>query len=252
MYYIYYIKNQKVGCTNNLKRRVEEEQGENNYIVLGKTNCIDKASQLEIDWQNIFGFKKDKISYKEILNLKTDKMNNLKNYYVTEKSITLKGTSNKNLTSYTFPKKFKLLDGSEIKLNNEIVNFIKKNNYKSQNNEERYIYTKKLILEADNIKNNNKNIFDNIRQWANDRGIYNKGDSKTQYIKLQEECGELAKALLQKNEPEIIDAIGDIVVVLTNLAKLENLQIEDCIKSAYHIINNRTGEMINGTFVKNK
>ena len=73
MYYIYYIQNEKVGCTNNLKRRVEQEQGENNYIVLGKTNCINTASQLEIQWQNIFGYKKDKISYKQTLNLKTEK-----------------------------------------------------------------------------------------------------------------------------------------------------------------------------------
>ena len=177
-------------------------------------------------------------------------MNNLKNYYVTQKSITLKGTSDKNLAGYIFPEEFKLLDNTKIKLNNEIIDFIKKNNYESQNNKERYIYTKKLILEANHIKNNNKNIFDNIRQWAADRNIYNKGNSKTQYIKLQEECGELAKALLEKNKPEIIDAIGDIVVVLTNLAKLENLQIEDCIKSAYNVINNRTGKIVNGTFVK--
>jgi NTP pyrophosphatase (non-canonical NTP hydrolase) len=252
MYYIYYIQNEKVGCTNNLKRRVEQEQGENNYIVLGKTNNINIASQLEIHWQNVFGYKQDKISYKETLNLKTEKMNNSKNYYVTQKSITLKGTDNKNLTGYIFPNEFELLDGSVIQLNNKIIDFIKKNNYKSQNNKERYIYTKKFILEANNLKEDYKNIFDNIRQWAADRNIYNKGNSKTQYIKLQEEAGELAKAILKNDKVEIIDAIGDMVVVLTNLAKLENLKIEDCIQSAYNIISKRTGKMINGTFVKNK
>ena len=85
---------------------------------------------------------------------------------------------------------------------------------------------------------------------AHAKGIYDKGDSKTQYIKLMEETGELAKALLTKDKPEIIDAIGDIVVVLTNLAALENLTIEDCIDSAYSVIKNRTGKMENGTFVK--
>ena len=252
MFYIYHIKNKKVGCTTNLKRRVEQEQAENNYTVLGKTNNIDKASKLEINWQKILGYKKDKMSYKKTYNLKTEKMNNLKNYYVTEKSITFKGTIDKNLTGYVFPNYFELLDGSVIKLNNKIIDFIRNNNYVSQNNKERYIYTKKFILEANNLKENNKNIFKDIRKWASDRGIYDKGDSKTQYIKLQEESGELAKALLQENKPEIIDAIGDMVVVLTNLAKLENLEIEDCIRSAYNIINKRTGTMINGTFVKNK
>ncbi len=94
-------------------------------------------------------------------------------------------------------------------------------------------------------------IFPLIREWATDRGIYDKGDSKTQYIKLQEEAGELAQALLKNDRPEIIDAIGDMVVVLTNLAALEGLHIEDCIESAYDVIINRKGKMINGTFVKN-
>ena len=49
---------------------------------------------------------------------------------------------------------------------------------------------------------------------------------------------------------EIKDAIGDMVVVLTNLASLCGLVIEDCIDSAYNEIENRKGKMINGTFVK--
>ena len=48
----------------------------------------------------------------------------------------------------------------------------------------------------------------------------------------------------------IVDAIGDIVVVLTNLAHLEGFKIEECIESAYEVINKRTGKMENGTFVK--
>ena len=62
----------------------------------------------------------------------------------------------------------------------------------------------------------------------------------------------MAKALLKQDKPEIIDAIGDIVVVLTNLAKIEGLNIEDCIESAYKVISKRTGKIINGTFVKNQ
>ena len=78
-----------------------------------------------------------------------------------------------------------------------------------------------------------------------------KGDSKTQYVKLMEEAGELAKALLTKNRNETIDAIGDIVVVLTNLAHLEGLKLEDCVVSAYTEIANRKGSMQYGTFVNN-
>ncbi len=64
------------------------------------------------------------------------------------------------------------------------------------------------------------NEFEPIRDWAKQRGLYDKGDVKTQFIKLQEEVGELAKAILKEDTHEIIDAIGDIVVVLTNLTQL--------------------------------
>jgi NTP pyrophosphatase (non-canonical NTP hydrolase) len=67
-----------------------------------------------------------------------------------------------------------------------------------------------------------------------------------------EEAGELAQALLKNDRPEIKDAIGDMVVVLTNLAHLENFAIEDCVESAYIEIVNRKGKMVNGTFVKNE
>jgi len=95
------------------------------------------------------------------------------------------------------------------------------------------------------------NELQSIRDWAEQRGIYEKGDPKTQYIKLMEEAGELAKAILKNNDEEFVDAIGDCVVVLTNLAKLKGHNIEDCINSAYNEIANRKGEMKNGTFVKN-
>lgn len=95
-----------------------------------------------------------------------------------------------------------------------------------------------------------KNEFASIRDWAQERGIYEKGDPKTQFIKLQEEAGELAKAILKNDEEEFIDAIGDCVVVLTNLAALKGKKIEDCINSAYDVIAKRKGTMIGGTFVK--
>jgi NTP pyrophosphatase (non-canonical NTP hydrolase) len=96
------------------------------------------------------------------------------------------------------------------------------------------------------------NEFEPIREWADKKGIYEKGDPKTQYLKLMEEAGELSQAILNKDKFEIEDAIGDMVVVLTNLAQLCNLSIETCIESAYIEIKDRKGKMKNGTFVKNK
>ena len=122
-----------------------------------------------------------------------------------------------------------------------------------------YIYNKafaynfpKDYIVKDKENKKSKSVFDDIRKWARDRGIYDSGDQKTQYIKLQEEAGELAKAILNRDDAEIQDAIGDMVVVLTNLAELSKLRIEDCIDSAYDEISSRKGKMINGTFVKDE
>jgi len=92
--------------------------------------------------------------------------------------------------------------------------------------------------------------FDLIREWANERGLYDKGDPKTQTLKLMEEAGEICRAVLKNDRHEIIDGVGDCVVVLTNLAELIDMPIEDCIEVAYAEISNRTGKMVNGTFKK--
>ena len=94
------------------------------------------------------------------------------------------------------------------------------------------------------------NDFDLIRMWARERGLYDKGDTKTQALKLVEEVGEICRAILKEDHDEVVDGIGDAVVVLTNLAELQGVRIETCIKTAYNEICNRKGKMVNGTFKK--
>ena len=65
-----------------------------------------------------------------------------------------------------------------------------------------------------------------------------------------EETGELSEAVLKENKQETMDAIGDCVVVLTNLSEHLGVNIEECIEHAYDQIKARKGKMINGTFVK--
>tara|TARA_R100000093_G_scaffold69234_1_gene41330 strand:+ start:728 stop:1030 length:303 start_codon:yes stop_codon:yes gene_type:complete len=94
--------------------------------------------------------------------------------------------------------------------------------------------------------------FNLIRTWGLQKGIPIKGDPKTQSIKAMEELGELAHAILKNDKEEISDAIGDVVIVLTNLAAMYNMNIENCIKDSYDVVSKRSGNMINGTFVKDK
>lgn len=95
-----------------------------------------------------------------------------------------------------------------------------------------------------------KKEFEPIREWAKKRGIYEKGDPKTQTLKLNEELGELSKAILKDEEEEIIDGLGDCFVVLVNLSKLCGYNLEHCVNSAYNEIKGRKGKMKNGNFVK--
>jgi NTP pyrophosphatase (non-canonical NTP hydrolase) len=241
MFYIYKTKN-KIGCTNNIKNRVIKQQGYNEYKILFKTKSILLASIFELDLQKKYRFKQDRKKYYELINLKNKIM-----YHVTNQTITFKNSNINNL---------KEIIKSTLEIQNEIYfidenvkDWILKNNFKSQYSDERFIYIESFL----NFYNANyrTSVYDKIRNWAQERGIYEKGDPKTQYLKLQEECGELSKAILNNDDAEIIDAIGDCVVVLTNLSKLCGFKIEDCINSAYNEIQNRKGKMINGTFVKN-
>ena len=58
-----------------------------------------------------------------------------------------------------------------------------------------------------------------ITEWANERGLINESFIEKQRLKLIEECGELASAILKENIEEQKDAIGDIFVVLVILAE---------------------------------
>jgi NTP pyrophosphatase (non-canonical NTP hydrolase) len=92
-----------------------------------------------------------------------------------------------------------------------------------------------------------------IRQWGRDKGligIVGTGTLETQYKKLMEEVGELGKAIIEDDQVELEDAIGDSTVVLILLADLAEMKFEDCVKSAYNVISKRTGTMIDGQFVK--
>ena len=255
MYYLYHIPGKKIGVTRDLNTRVTLIQGykENEYEVLEQSNDIDYISDREIELQKSYGYKVDRQSYKNLIN-----KNNKMKINATEQTSTFPCPLNKL--------KGQLMDNlglswetshGKFTITKENIPWIMSNARTSMFNDNRcYVYNKAL-LESINVttencvtKSKDCERFDLIRQWAQERGIYDKGNSHTQYVKLMEEAGELAQALLNKDSYEIKDAIGDMVVVLTNLAVLEGMEIENCIDSAYNEIANRTGTMHNGTFVK--
>ena len=264
-YYLYHIPGKKIGVTRNLEERVHKQQGyhEGEYTILAESKDISEISTLEIQMQKAFGYKVDRQLYKNLKFNKDMKIN------VTEQTTTfpmplnkLKGRLMDNIGM-----EWDTIDGT-VKVTTESVKWIIANAKTSMYNEERcYIYNKAFARWFDNndayprtgalaptgvrqTKMVEYSAFENIRIWADERGLYDKGDPKTQTLKLMEEAGEICRAVLKNDEPEIIDGIGDCVVVLTNLAHLCGTSIEDCIDAAYIEIKNRKGKMVNGTFKK--
>ena len=90
----------------------------------------------------------------------------------------------------------------------------------------------------------------NVLEWARARGILDNSDPKTQCLKFVSEAGELADAVASRNKTETVDAIGDVMVTLIILAKLEHLDVRRCLESAFDVISRRTGKMVEGIFVK--
>ena len=93
-------------------------------------------------------------------------------------------------------------------------------------------------------------VFNKIRQWAQDRNLIEGSTPASQMLKLTEELGELANAINKNKKVELVDSVGDVVVVLTIIAQMYGFKIEDCVNHAYIEIKDRKGRMINGTFVK--
>jgi hypothetical protein len=137
-----------------------------------------------------------------------------------------------------------------------------------------------------------------IIEWAKNKNLVFPENAEKQYLKLFEEIGETAQAILKNNIQGIKDGIGDIFVVLViyyeqtqqkvdfnfldpidtldfgtclygiagyarkefeqnnafdwlnDLANWLNLDLTECANIAWNEIKNRTGQTVNGTFIK--
>ena len=281
-YYIYHIPGKKIGVTRNLQERVTNQQGyeEGEYDILMKSDNISYISEQELYLQKMYGYKVDRQSYENLKpNNKEMKIN------ITEQTTTFPCPVNKlkgQLMDNTGLRW--MTEHGEFMITNNTIKWILSNVKESMYDTQRcYVYNKAFARFYDNNDPyNGKTIagglmndrlynekesyeccdentscecmapsqFDLIREWADERGLYEHGDPKTQSLKLVEEVGEICRATLKEDHDEVIDGIGDCVVVLTNLAELHGVSIEECIASAYGVISKRTGKMVNGTFKK--
>ena len=288
MYYLYHIPGEKIGVTTNLEDRVERQQGcyPHEYEVIMSTTDIDLISEKERQLQKAYGYRVDMKLYSK---LKCNKMkinvtemtttfpcpvNKLKGRLIDNKGmswetnfgkvvITLKSIEwimqNVKRSQYTNDRCYVYNRAFARWFDNNNAYDQMFDNAKQMNEvEQRTNGTLTGGLAPTGIRQqkycddtcSEVSMFELIRTWADERGLYDKGDPKTQALKLVEEVGETCRAILKGNDMEAIDGIGDCVVVLTNLAELLGESIEGCIEQAYFEIKDRTGKMENGTFKK--
>ena len=252
-YKIYHIPGVKIGCTTNVKKRVEEEQGykPGEYDILYETDDIVEASEAERNLQKELKYKTDIKLYKDLFRKKMNKHSS------SQATTTFKISPNNINAEFLKDITLELSEGIYELNNEDYIDWILNNVHASQFGPGTcYIYnkafTKAFKSNVHAIYETGTSAFNKIRDWAKDRNLYQKGDSKTQYVKLMEEAGELAQALLKQDKVEIKDAIGDMVIVLANLSELEGFKIDDCIDESFNVISKRTGKMVNGTFVKDE
>tara|TARA_Y200000002_G_scaffold36470_1_gene26775 strand:+ start:2129 stop:2956 length:828 start_codon:yes stop_codon:yes gene_type:complete len=269
IYYLYHIPGKKIGVTRNLIDRVTTQQGYNldEYEVLDQSTDIDYISSRELELQKSYGYRVDLKPYKQLFKMKINATEQTSTFPVPLNKLKGRLMDSIGLTWETIHGQFEITTRT--------IDWIMEHASTSMFNKNRsYIYNKafyeKFLNEAklesqlfynqikDRVKKQNgkawvdEDRFKLIRDWANNRGLYDEGDKKTQYCKLIEEAGELGRAILKEDQEEFVDAIGDMVVVLTNLAHLGGVSIENCIDSAYKVISKRSGKMVNGTFVKDE
>ena len=90
-----------------------------------------------------------------------------------------------------------------------------------------------------------------IRKWADDRGLIAATTTGRQFDKLEEELEELREALMDQEPLKfVMEEMGDMLVVLINIAYKLGVTMEDCVRMAYEKIKDRKGRIIDGTFVK--
>lgn len=89
-----------------------------------------------------------------------------------------------------------------------------------------------------------------IVQWHRDRNLIEGASDKDQICKLIQEVGELSDNVCKGKD--IRDDIGDIIVVLINIAERNGLSLQECMDLAYNDIKDRKGRMVDGVFVKDE
>jgi len=91
--------------------------------------------------------------------------------------------------------------------------------------------------------------FNEVRNWGKIRGIEG-AEPQVQFQRFLQEATEIHEALVNNDDYEFRDAIGDTIVTLIMLAGTKEYNAEDCLAEAFNVIKYRKGLNKDGSFVR--
>jgi len=87
-----------------------------------------------------------------------------------------------------------------------------------------------------------------VVRWHYDRNLIAGSTDKDQTLKLLQELGELSDSVCKGKD--VKDDLGDMLVVMLNIAQRNGVSLRDCLEKAWDEIKDRKGQMVDGIFVK--
>jgi NTP pyrophosphatase (non-canonical NTP hydrolase) len=89
-----------------------------------------------------------------------------------------------------------------------------------------------------------------IVRWSEARKIIPNSTPAAQILRAISELGELSNATSKDDLGQIKDSVGDVMVCLINYCALQDINLVDCMESAFREIKDRKGTLLdNGVFV---
>jgi NTP pyrophosphatase (non-canonical NTP hydrolase) len=89
--------------------------------------------------------------------------------------------------------------------------------------------------------------FQEVREWKSKRGIGGNEDTpmnerlQSQFQRVIQEVIEIHEAVVLNDHDEFVDAVGDTIVTLINIADIKGELAEDCLAKAFGVIKLRKG-----------
>lgn len=93
-------------------------------------------------------------------------------------------------------------------------------------------------------------LISKIHDWAHQRKI-DQADPRVEFMKIDEELGELSTAYNKQNHERLVDSIGDLQIVLLIFCQLVGVDHKEALTAAYQEIADRQGQTTpDGVFIK--